>query len=55
MYRPKYYTNNTIKEKVDKVLQKCASMFANVNTGTPLDVGSREKAKKLEQEYLKEL
>jgi len=43
------------KEKVDAILQKCANLFANLGTGTPLDVGSDEKAKQLEQEWLKEI
>ena len=55
MHRPKYYTNASVREKVDKVLHKCALLFCNVGTGTPLDVGTREKAKKLEQKYLKEI
>jgi hypothetical protein len=43
------------KEKVDAILQKCANLFANLGTGTPLDVGSDEKAKQLEKEWLKEI
>ena len=30
-------------------------MFANIDTRTPFDVGSRKKAKELEKEYLKEI
>jgi hypothetical protein len=43
------------KEKIDNILQKCANLFANLGTGTTLDVGSNEKAKQLEQEWLKEI
>jgi hypothetical protein len=43
------------KEKVDAILQKCAELFANLGTGTQLDVGSETKAKQLEQEWLKEI
>jgi hypothetical protein len=43
------------KEKVDAILQKCANLFANLGTGTALDVGSDQKAKQLEKEWLKEI
>jgi len=43
------------KEKVDNILKKCAELFANLGTGTELDVKSEEKAKQLEKEWLKEI
>lgn len=43
------------KEKVDNILEKCAKLFANLGTGTELDVKSEEKAKQLEKEWLKEI
>jgi hypothetical protein len=43
------------KEKVDAILQKCAELFANLGTGTELDVKSEIKAKQLEKEWLKEI
>jgi hypothetical protein len=43
------------QEKVDNILKKCAELFANLGTGTELDVKSEEKAKQLEKEWLKEI
>jgi hypothetical protein len=51
----KYKTNKAIRAKIDKILEECSIMFANVNTKTPLDVGSREKAKKEEKKLLKKI
>ena len=51
----KYYTNKRIREKIDKILHECSVMFSNLGTRTPLDVGSREKAKKEERRLLMEI
>ena len=48
----KYHTNKQIRGKIDNILHDCAVMFANVGMDTPLDVGSREEAKRLEIEKL---
>ena len=51
----KYNTNKAIRAKIDKILEECSIILANVNTGTPLDVGSREIAKKVEKKLLKQI
>ncbi len=48
----KYYTNKTTKAKIDKILKECVSIFANVGTKTPLDVGTVTKAKIKERKLL---
>ena len=51
----KYNTNKVARTKIDKILEECSIMFANVGMRTPLDVGSREKAKKEEKRLLKQI
>ncbi len=48
----KYYTNKSIRDKIDKILHECSIMFSNLGTKTPLDVGSRVNAKKEERKLL---
>lgn len=43
------------RKRIDTILEKCAIARANVCTKTPLDVGSVEKAKQLEKEWLQEI
>lgn len=43
------------REKIDSILKRCAVARANVGMRTPLDVGSVEKAKQLEKEWLQEI
>ena len=50
-----YYSNPGIKAKIDTILKKASIMMANIGTKTPLDVGSREEAKRLESEWLTEV
>ena len=50
-----YYKNPKIKTQIDAILKKCSLMMANLGTKTPLDVGSQEKAKTTEKEWLKEV
>lgn len=45
----------TKKEQIDAILKKCAVARANVYMKTPLDVGSEERAKELEREWLLEI
>ena len=54
-YRAKYYTNNSIKEKIDKILKRCATIYTNLGTETPLDLKTKERAKKTEAKWLKEI
>ena len=51
----KYYTNKSIRDKIDKILHECSIMFSNLGTKTPLDVGSRLKAKKEERRLLMQI
>jgi len=51
----RYKTNKKAKAKIDKVLHYCSTVFANVGTKTPLDVGSYEEAKRIEDEKLIEI
>ena len=48
----KYYTNKSIRDKIDKILHECSIMFSNLGTKTPLDVGSRVNAIKEERKLL---
>jgi hypothetical protein len=48
----KYDTNKSVRSKVDKILHDCVVMFANLGTNTPLDVGTKEDAKRIEKEKL---
>lgn len=50
-----YYTDPAIKERIDTILHKASTMMANIGMRTPLDVGSREEAKRIEREWLKEV
>ncbi len=50
-----YYTNEEVRSKIDLILHKTVEMMANLGTKTKLDVGSLEKAKQLEKEWLKEV
>ena len=51
----KYYTNKSIRDKIDKILHECSIMFSNLGTKTPLDVGSRVNAKKEERRLLMQI
>ena len=48
----KYDTNKSVRSKIDKILHDCVVMFANLGTNTPLDVGTKEDAKRIEKEKL---
>jgi len=39
----KYYTNKTIKQRIDKLLHKMSSIIANKDTNSKLDFGKRTK------------
>lgn len=43
------------QQQIDAILHRCALLMANLGTKTPLDVGTREKAKQQEQEWLQEI
>tara|TARA_R110001592_G_scaffold51757_2_gene159106 strand:+ start:562 stop:801 length:240 start_codon:yes stop_codon:yes gene_type:complete len=51
----KYDTNKSVRSKIDSILHDCVVMFANVGTNTPLDVGTKEDAKRIEKEKLENI
>jgi len=50
-----YYTDLSVKQKIDAILSKCATIFSNLGTNTPHDLGSKGAAKQRECELLKEI
>ena len=47
-----YYTDPTIRQKIDNILSECATIFSNLGTNTPHDLKSKEAAKEKECELL---
>lgn len=43
------------KQQIDTILRRCSVLMANIGMKTPIDPGSREKAKQLEKEWLQEI
>lgn len=50
--KPKYFTDNNIKQKIDVILIECATIFSNLGTGTPFDLKTKDKALQKESELL---
>ena len=50
-----YDTNKSTKKKIDKILEQCASLFANVGTNNKQDIGSLTKAYKEERNLLRQI
>lgn len=50
-----YYTDPTVKIRIDEILQKCATLFSNVGTSTNFDVQTTLRAKETERQWLKEI
>jgi hypothetical protein len=50
-----YYTDQTVKIRIDEILQKCATLFSNLGTSTNFDVQSPQRAKETESQWLKEI
>ena len=44
--RSKYYTNKSIKARIDKILELNATYCANLGTKTPLDLATKEAVEK---------
>lgn len=42
---PKYWTNKSIRTKIDKLLEQNASNVANSGTGSKNDIGDKEQVK----------
>ena len=39
-----YDTNKSVRAKIDKIMEEAVMLYANCNTGSSKDCGSREKA-----------
>jgi len=50
-----YYTDQTVRLRIDEILQKCATLFSNLGTSTNFDVQSPQRAKETESQWLKEI
>jgi hypothetical protein len=50
-----YYTDPIVRERIDTILQKCATLFSNLGTSTNFDVQNTITAKQTENEWLKEI
>ena len=44
--RSKYYTNKSVRTRIDKILELNATYCANLGTKTPLDLGTKEAVEK---------
>lgn len=45
----------TVRSKIDIILKKCATIYSNLGTKTPFDVGSKEAAKQKEKDLLEQI
>ena len=52
---PKYWTNKSIRTKIDKLLEQNASNVANSGTGSKNDIGDEEQVKKAWGEMQKQI
>ena len=50
-----YDTNKSVRAKIDKIMEEAVMLYANCNTGSSKDCGSREKAARLEKKILKKI
>ena len=44
--RSKYYTNKSVRKKIDCILEMNATYCANLGTNTPLDLGTKQAVEK---------
>lgn len=44
-----------VRNKIDTILRQCATIYSNLGTKTPFDVGSKEAAKQKEKDLLEEI
>jgi len=47
-----YYTDAKTRQKIDRLLKDCASIFSNLGTGTPADLKTDAAADAKEQSLL---
>ena len=52
---PTYYTDTTVRLKIDAILKECSIIFSNLGTGTDLDLKTPEAANAKEKELLYEI
>ena len=52
---PKYDTNKSIRERIDKKLKECATIYANLGMKNKYDVGTLAKARTAEKKLLREI
>lgn len=50
-----YYTDPAVRDRIDQILQKCATLFSNLGTSTNFDVQNTITAKQTEKQWLKEI
>jgi len=44
-----------VRSKIDDILKKCATIYSNLGTKTPSDVGSKDVAKQKEKDLLEQI
>lgn len=47
-----YNTDTTMRKQIDKILQECNSIYANLGMKNALDLGTKEAAKCKEKELI---
>ena len=50
-----YYTDSTVRQKIDTILKECSTIFSNLGTNTSHDLKSKEAAKQKECELLSKI
>ena len=50
-----YYTDSTVRQKIDTILKECATIFSNLGTSTSHDLKSKEAARQKECELLQQI
>ena len=55
MHKSKYDTNKRVRTKIDKLLHENAQIWANLGTGTPLDVKTRDAGERKWKNLAKEI
>ena len=44
-----------IRSKIDSILQECATIYSNLGTKTPFDLGTKQAAKRKEDDLLEQI
>jgi len=48
----KYHEDEVVKQEIDAILARCATIFSNLGTKTDLDLGSKDAARAEERRLL---